>query len=327
MTLTDADTLAARAPAQWFLDVLRARRTVTAEEVADHFTEDFVGMVSAAGLADGITKMAVGLKLVEPVGADDGDLLRIPLSPTGGHAPFRVRIGVGEERLFHLDFGPLEIEGLTLWSQPPSELPPDDRVSVHAVFDDAYRNADHTYLDEQLDTLGTIACARTADRLVAFALSDARIGDLPGLPAQVVRTAGLSCTANDHRRQGISSRLESLAMTGGDAPAVLHTVLTSRFAHPAGIHYLRSRPDIVPRVGHTPTAWQREVAAGVAGLLGVVEFDPETFVCRGRGRPVGDNVIEVEVPEAEQDLFRHVDRSRGDTLLAVWWTTPPPGWG
>lgn len=313
----------------WFVAALRARSEVIAAEVAEHFTDGFVDLATADGIADGMTRMAVGLQVVEPVTIEDDGTVRIPLSATeGGYAPFRVRIGVEGDRLSYFDFGPMEIEGIAIDVWSTDELTDEDRLGVHRVFDNAYIDGDHGYLDDQLARLANLALARAEEGVVGFALSDARVVDLPRLPQQVVRTAGLACVHDAHKRKGISNRLESMAMTAGDVPAAVHTLLAGRFAHPAGTHHLRTRVDIVPRIDGPPTEWQREVAVAMADVLGIGDFDADTFVCRGPGRPVGQNVIEVdrEVAEQEAALFAPVDRTRGDTLLALWWTTPPAGW-
>jgi hypothetical protein len=272
--------------------------------------------------------MAIGLQVVEPISTDDDGTVRIPLSATsGGFAQYRVRVGVDGDRLTFFDFGPMEIEGVDLEVKPTAELTDTERAGLHRVFDDAYIDGDHDYLDDQLATLRNVALATAADLgVIGFALSDSRVVDLPRLPAQVLRTAGLSCVLSTHKRRGISSRLESMALAAGDAPPAVNTLLASRLAHAAGLHHVRSRVAVVPRPGHRATAWHREVAAAVADLLGVASFDPTTFVCHGPGRPVGKNVIDLDVPAEEAVLFEPVDRNRGDTLLALWWTTPPPRW-
>ena len=314
-------------PVEWFVSALRARREVGAADVRAHFSADFVG-AGAEGLARGMTAMAIGLQVVDPITVEDDGVVRIPLSPTaGGFAEYRVRVGVDGDVLSFFDFGPTEIEGVDLDVKPTTELTPEERQGLHRVFDDAYIDGDHGYLEDQLRNLASIAIATAADvGAVGFALSDSRVVDLPRLPAQVFRTAGLSCVLSTHKRRGISSRLESMAMAAGDAPPAVHTLLASRFAHAAGLHHARQRVPVVPRPGHQLTAWHREVAVAVAELLGVPAFDPDTFVCHGPGRPVGKNVIDLDVPDEEAELFAPVDRSRGDTLLALWWTTPPPGW-
>ena len=317
------------AAVDWFVSALRARAEVSTEDVTVHFADEFVEAVGAEGIAGGMTAMAVGLQVVEPIATEPDGVVRVPLSATrGGFAQYRVRLGVDGARLSFFDFGPMEIEGVDIDVRPTSELTDGQRSGLHQVFDDAYVDGDHTYLDDQLARLPSIAIATSVDdgSVVGFALSDARVIDLPRLPAQVLRTAGLACVLASHKRRGISSRLEAMAMTAGDAPPAVHTLLASRFAHAAGLHHVRQRAAVVPRPGLQPTAWHREVAAAVAAALGIGSFDPTTFVCQGQGRPVGKNVIDLDVPDEEADLFAPVDRSRGDTLLALWWTTPPPGW-
>jgi hypothetical protein len=313
----------------WFLGALRARREVVVAEVSEHFTPEFVEGFGADGIAGGMTSMAIGLQVVDPITTEDDGTVRVPLSATsGGFAPFRVRVGVDRDRLTFFDFGPMEIEGIAIDVFATSELATEDTAGVHRVFDAAYVDGDHSYLDAQLSTLASIAVARGEEGIVGFALSDARVVDLPRLPQQVVRTAGLACVLSAHKRKGISARLESMAMAAGDVPAAVHTLLAGRFAHPAGTNHLRRRVDLVPRLSGRPSGWQREVAIGIAGMWGVTSFDADTFVGRGPGRPVGRNVIDVDdaVAEAEADLFSAVDRGRGDTLLGLWWTTPPLGW-
>lgn len=311
----------------WFISALNARREVDVSEVTANFDPDFVDAVGAEGIAGGMTAMAIGLQVVDPITLED-DVVRIPLSPTHrGFAQYRVRIGVAGDRIGFFDFGPAEIEGVNIEVKRTSELTTGELTGLHRVFDDAYIDGDGRYLDDQLGNLANIALAASAeDGIVGFALSDSRVVDLPQLPAQVLRTAGLACVLSSHKRRGISSRLESMAMASGDAPPAVHTLLASRFAHAAGLHHVRSRVSVVPRPDHRPTAWQRDVAVATARVLGVASFDPVTFVCHGPGRPVGKNVIELDVPDDEAALFAPVDRSRGDTLLALWWTTPPPGW-
>ena len=90
---------------------------------------------------------------------------------------------------------------------------------------------------------------------------------------------------------------------------------------------LSVRPSIVPKPGVVPTAWQQEVGQAVADVYGVANFDPETFVCVGSGKPIGYPVIELETEEAEWEVFRPVDRARGDALLGIVWSPDAPeGW-
>ena len=95
-------------------------------------------------------------------------------------------------------------------------------------------------------------------------------------------------------------------------------------AHPASYRQIGHRPDVVPKANHSPSDLQRQVGTAVAALYGTGHFDTDTFVCRGSGRPVGTPVLEVQASEHETQLFNHVDRSRGDTLLALAWVSRPP---
>ena len=101
----------------------------------------------------------------------------------------------------------------------------------------------------------------------------------------------------------------------------------SRTAHPAAIRNLTRMATTVPSPGVRPTPWQQEVGRVIADAYGVFEFDPDSFVCIGAGRPIGYPRIEFEVAPWEWDAFRSVDRDRGDALLAIaWLPDAPPGW-
>ena len=84
---------------------------------------------------------------------------------------------------------------------------------------------------------------------------------------------------------------------------------------------------VVPSPGETPSQWQQEVGAAVAEMYGAQDFDPETFVCKGDGTPIGYPVLDIEADEEEWEVFEPVDRDRGDTLLGiVWLHGAPDGW-
>lgn len=73
----------------------------------------------------------------------------------------------------------------------------------------------------------------------------------------------------------------------------------------------------------------RAVGRAMAATLESADFDEETFVCRGPGRPIGKAMLEVDrnVTPEEWAWFANVDRGRGDTLLGVnWILDPPTGW-
>jgi hypothetical protein len=84
---------------------------------------------------------------------------------------------------------------------------------------------------------------------------------------------------------------------------------------------------VVPAPGVRPSPVQQETGKLIAEAYGVFEFDPETFVCVGSGDPIGYPKIEIGVEAHEWEVFKPVDRDRGDALLALaWLPTSPPGW-
>ena len=100
-----------------------------------------------------------------------------------------------------------------------------------------------------------------------------------------------------------------------------------RMAHPAAIRNLTRMAKTIPSPGVRTTPWQQEVGRVIADAYGVFEFDPDSFVCIGSGRPIGYPRIEFEVAPSEWEAFRSVDRDRGDALLAIaWLPEAPPGW-
>jgi hypothetical protein len=204
-------------------------------------------------------------------------------------------------------------------------LAPDDERQALALFARSYREADLDYMRAAMQRLRTIALACHADRLVGFSLADTRRIDLPRLPDQVVRLAGLACVAPEFRRRHLMVELSRRTMRRDplDDPGLV----CGRMAHPATFRLMMQLPTAVPRIGVPPTAWQREIGQAVADAYGAREFDPDTFVCRGRGRPIGYPLIEIDATPDEWAHFNAVDRARGDSLLGfAWLRNPPPGW-
>ena len=204
-----------------------------------------------------------------------------------------------------------------------------DRTTMHGLFDAAYRDANHAYLEKSLTRLRYAAIATEGGRPAGFALGDMRVLDLPRLPATTVVLAGICCIDAAYRRRGLFAQLERLAaMAAGTAPAPTGRAMTAgRMAHPASFRLMSRNPSAVPRPGVTPTPWQQEVGIAIAEAYGVEDFDPATFVCRGSGTPIGYPVIDVDVEPGEWEVFRPVNRDRGDSLLGIaWMGGPPEGW-
>ena len=151
--------------------------------------------------------------------------------------------------------------------------------------------------------------------------------DVPRLPRQMVGLAGLACISPEFRRKGLFGELARRAMLANVAPPTAPLLTGGRMAHAGAFRTMSHNPTVVPKRGIAPTAWQQEVGKAIADAYGVEMFDPETFVCTGSGKPIGYPVIELEVDPEEQELFRNVNRDRGDSLLGIAWNpTAPPGW-
>jgi hypothetical protein len=203
----------------------------------------------------------------------------------------------------------------------------EERAELLRVFEANYSRANPAYLDRAFQGLRYVARAYQGGVLAGFALGETRLMDLPRLPAQVVSLAGICCVAPEFRRRGLFGRLEFVALTAGEVPEPPRRLGCGRFAHPAGMRVMSRNPTVVPKPGIAPTAWQREVGEAIAEAYRVHAFDSETFVCVGSGEPIGYPNIEFEVEPHEWEVFKPVDRDRGDALLAmVWGPDAPPGW-
>lgn len=204
-------------------------------------------------------------------------------------------------------------------------LPVADERAACDLFARTYRDADLEYLRDSLLHLRTIALAWDEQRLVGFALGESRRLDLPGLPGHVVRLGGLACVAPENRRRGILHALQVRAFTA--EPLGAAGLACGRMAHPATYRHLSRLTGAVPRLGVPPTPWQQAVGRAIADAYGVVHFDADTFVCSGRGRPIGHPMMAIEATPEEWKLFERIDRSRGESLLGMSWIREAPaGW-
>ncbi len=222
------------------------------------------------------------------------------------------------------DFGDFSFRVLKAGEAPEAE-----REAVFALFRGAYRQANVEYLEKSLKRLANLAIAYHEEMPVGFALGEVRVMDLPRLPDQVVSLAGICCIDDGYRRRGLFGRLESLALGSNSAAIPPHERRLScgRMAHPASMRTMSRSPWVVPKPGVRPTQWQQEVGQAIADAYGCYGFDPETFVCIGNGTPIGYPVIEIDVEPEEWEVFRPVNRDRGDSLLGMsWGPTPPEGW-
>jgi len=202
-----------------------------------------------------------------------------------------------------------------------------DLETAFALFEMNYRQANRAFLEKTLRVLRYLALADHQGMAAGFAVGECRVMDLPRLPAQAVNLAGICCIAPRFRRRGLFTHLEGLAIGAAGVEDRSRRLSCGRVAHPAAMRILALSPAVVPRPGVRPTEWQQEVGQAIARAYGVHAFDPETFVCIGSGEPIGYPRIEVRVETHEWEVFKHVDRDRGDALLAMMWTPDaPPGW-
>ncbi len=203
----------------------------------------------------------------------------------------------------------------------------EDLQKLFSLFEMNYRQANRAYLEKSLRTLRYLALADHEGTTVGFALGECRAMDLPRLPAQVVNLAGICCIAPQFRRRGLFRELERLTFVPAEVPPHPRRLTCGRMAHPAGMRGFAGHPTLVPKPGVRPTPWQQEVGQVIADAFGSHAFDPETFICIGSGEPIGYPIIEFQVEPVEWEVFRQVNRDRGDALLAMVWTPDaPPGW-
>jgi hypothetical protein len=221
-----------------------------------------------------------------------------------------------------------EIPGFTFTVFQTDSVPDGVFRQVQDVFAENYRDANQSYLEKNLGKLRFLSVATAADgRLAAFAMGESRVIDLPRLPASNVRLAGLCCVSAPFRRHGLFGRLEGLVLGAYQLPEAERSLSCGRCAHPASFRGFARSGVAVPRRGHVPNEWQREVGAAIAEAYGSPGFDPDTFVVSGSGVPIGWPVMEIEATPEEWEVFEHVDRSKGDSLLGIRWVeTPPAGW-
>lgn len=209
-----------------------------------------------------------------------------------------------------------------------NQLSREDRDTIMSLFVANYRDANVAYLDDSLRKLRHVAIATSGVVPAGFALGELRIIQLPRLGPQPVAMAGICCIAPEFRRRGLFGLLERHAMgVGIEGPPRGRILSCGRMAHPVSFRTMMANPTAIPRRGVPPTAWQQETGQTIADAYGAPGFDPQTFVCKGSGTPIGYPVLEVDVTPEEWEVFRPVDRDRGDSLLGMaWLPDAPDGW-
>ena len=224
--------------------------------------------------------------------------------------------------------GERDFSGFTMRVHETASIDPVLFGQIADVFAENYRDANIAYLEKNAGKLKFLSTAHDeAGKLAGFALGECRVMDLPRLPATVVNLAGLCCVSPGYRRHGLFRELERMALGAGRPARVDRNLSCGRCAHPASFRGFFHNPDAVPQRGARPTEWQREVGTAIAEAYGSPGFDPETFVVKGSGVPIGWPKIDIEATPEEWAMFEPVDRSHGDSLLGIaWHPAPPEGW-
>jgi len=221
-----------------------------------------------------------------------------------------------------------DFAGFVFRTVPTDSLTIADRQLLFELFDACFRHANHSHLEKLLGQLLYVSLAIRDEKPAGFSVGDVRIMDLPRLGEQTVMLAGLTCVAPEFRRRRLMIELAQRNVMASTPRGSERTLFCVRYGHPAAFRAIvANNRSGVPRRGIRPTAWQQEVGKVIAGAYGVEGFDPETFVCIGAGMPIGQPIIDFEVEPLDWEVFRHVDRDRGDSLLGiVWIPDAPPGW-
>ncbi len=204
------------------------------------------------------------------------------------------------------------------------------KAFIRDVFIATYRDGDLAYLDAQPPTMDCLCTATIGSEPAGFVFFAGREAELPRLGVTYLMYGGLSCVKPSFQRMGVwdamrmDPRIFPLLQPMTNAT---RNVSVGRMAHPGSFRGFKGLAGLVPEIGKPLTVWHQAVGAAVADALGFDGFDRETFVCRGHGRPIGEPVVQVEASAEEWTRFSHVDRTRGDTLMAIgFWPTAPEGW-
>jgi hypothetical protein len=222
-----------------------------------------------------------------------------------------------------------QLSDLTFFVAPSGSIAASDLKDVHDLFERAYDQPNHAYLDHSLSRLGYIALARSGAGLVGFALGETLYSELPGFgEPQLITLGGIGCIDPTCRRTGVFSHIS--VMAAGESRLLEsrtgRVLACGRMAHPVGFRSITRYPTAIPREGIPVTEWQLAVAAAVAELYGVT-LKPGSLVVAGSGKPIGYPRIEIDVADEEWLPFRDVDRERGDSLLGLAWIPDvPEGW-
>ncbi len=208
-----------------------------------------------------------------------------------------------------------------------ADVSAEEMETILSLFAQGYREANTAYIETSLTTLAFVTLAWEGSVPAGFAFAERRRIDLPRLPGTVVAMGGICCIPPAFRRLHLFGELERRSQDAGSVRTEGRVLSAGRMAHPASFRGMSGNPTVVPHRERRATPWQQEVGIAIAGAYRSPGFDPETFVVKGSGKPVGYPVIDIEATPEEWELFTNVDRSAGDSLLGIAWNPDaPPGW-
>ena len=205
-------------------------------------------------------------------------------------------------------------EGFDIVTKPAAEIDGRERAMIFSLFDVAYRDANHAYLERSLGKLRYIALATHEGEAAGFSLGEMRVLDLPRLPQQASRWRASAVSRRSSGGAGCSARWSASAMMGAGITPGAQMLSCGRMAHPVSFRTMSSNPNAIPKRRVPITAWQQEVGTAIAAAYGTPGFDPKTLVCKGDGT-IGYPVLEMDVAPEEWIVFEGVNRDRGDSLL------------
>lgn len=204
------------------------------------------------------------------------------------------------------------------------------RSKIMALFHSSYTQADENYINKSISTFRYIALGEDDQELVGFAFGDSQKVSLPQFDDSVsVAMAGIACIDSSQRQKGLFMNLATQSMlAGGGIETGKPFLFVGRMAHAITYRTMaKTSPNTtVPSGSKQLTSWHKAVGLEIANLLGST-LDINTFVIKGDGHPIGFPKLTYSETEEETALFRHVNRSHGDSLLAMCWMPKAPiGW-
>lgn len=204
-----------------------------------------------------------------------------------------------------------------------------EMTRIIELFEANYDEADASYIDKSVETLRYIALASISSKLVGFGFGETKLMPLPRLSdKETVALAGISCVDPSVRQRGLFAQMALHVLSeGGNIPSDRPYLFCGKMAHAISYRTIaKTSPACVPAPGVPLTDWHQETLEAAAKAFGVSVKLPSGVV-KGSGRPVGYPKLAFEPTEGERELFQHVDRANGDSLLAVaWLPSAPDGW-